>query len=60
MDSNTGTFDERKKAYCSEFGILNDFADELANECKDFGTLYNKILEVRITVILKATEKQSK
>lgn len=53
---------KEKKAYCSKFGILNDLADELAHECKDFGTLDNKILEVRIAVIkyLKATEKQGK
>lgn len=51
---------KEKKAYCSEFGILNDLADELCDECKDFGTLENKILEVRIAVIkyLKATSKQ--
>ncbi|WP_069659383.1 ATP-binding protein [Arcticibacter eurypsychrophilus] len=52
---------KEKKAYCSEFGILNDLADELADESKDFGTLDNKILEVRIAVIkyLKATEKKT-
>lgn len=53
---------KEKKAYCSEFGILNDLADELVDESRDFGTLDNKILEVRIAVIkyLKITEKRVK
>lgn len=51
---------KEKKAYCQEYGILNDLAEELSDECSDFGTLDNKILEVRIAVIkyLRTTEKK--
>ena len=42
---------KEKKAYCQEFGILNDLAEELCDECSDFGTLDNKILEVRIALL---------
>ena len=42
---------KEKKAYCLEYGIMNDLAEELFDECNDFGTLDNKILEVRIAVI---------
>lgn len=62
MDLVTKAYFKRKKAYCSEFGILNDLADELVDEFKDFGTLNNKFLEVRITVIkyLNITVKKIK
>ena len=42
---------KEKRAYCAEFGILNQAADELSAECRDFGTLENKILEIRIALI---------
>lgn len=53
---------KEKRAYCTEFGILNDLADELVDESRDFGTLDNKILEVRIAVMkyLKVAEKKIK
>jgi len=49
---------KEKRACYSEYGILNQLADELSREWSDFGTLDNKILETRIA-LLKFLKMQS-